>query len=419
MGKHTRNVITAHMKMVHQISWQDYQKRIQESHDKDQNVSNGDLETAAPLVLFDCALCDSKVKLKRQHLDKAHCMDEDVYAAFLEKGFNGDEKFLVAGSISCKICGKLCMNLSKHLKVSHKMMTIMQYDLIPQSEEEKYHHEENPTNYKCYFKCDNIFKKEVDLQVHLKLKHSDLSKEDLSQAKAAALQREHAPSTSICCEICDSTLSGRSSFWNHLDKRHQLSIRQYEDKFGNLTSDTSFVCKVCSKSLKYERSAIEGHIKNMHNMTWSFYLSWIAEEGSGNVPTLPSPVKLVTCNICSVSVKSLKNHLKNTHCMTMMDYEKINNIDEIKEESHNASPKQEDSQTSTGMMRMDIRDKSLKTCNKCQYNFPTRRLLIEHCQVVHGMKFKLKNGESLPPPPVKRKSTSQSPNSKRRRVDFL
>jgi len=420
--KHTRNIITAHMKMVHQISWQEYQNRVQESPDKDHNSSNDPLEAVAPLVLFECALCDSKVKLKRQHLDKAHCMDEDVYAAFLEQGFSGDEKNLVAGSVCCKMCGKLCMDLSKHLQVSHKMMTIMQYDLIPQSEEKKDQCEDNPTNYKCYLNCDNMFKREIDLQVHLKLKHSDVSQEDLSQAKAAALQLEHAPSTSICCEICDSTLSGRSSFWNHLKKRHQLSILQYEDKFGKLpTAAAPFVCKVCSKSLKYERSGIEGHLKNMHSMTWSVYLSWIQEGGSGIVSTLPSPVKLVTCNLCSVSVKSLKNHLKNTHCMTMQDYEMINNIDEIKKETHHASPKQEESlsQTSTVSTRIDIRDKTLKTCNKCQYNFPTRRLFIEHCQVVHGMKFKLKSGESLPPPPIKRKSTSGSPDTKRIKLDFL
>ena len=105
----------------------------------------------------------------------------------------------------------------------------------------------------------------------------------------------------------------------------------------------------------------------------------------------------------------------------MQDYEKINNFDQNNEEIHHTSPNQEDSQTqpTAGLTKIDIRDKTLKTCNKCQYNFPTRRLLIEHCQVMHGMKFKLKSGESLPPPPVKRKSISQSPESKRIRLDSM
>ena len=32
-------------------------------------------------------------------------------------------------------------------------------------------------------------------------------------------------------------------------------------------------------------------------------------------------------------------------------------------------------------------------------DFETRKSFIEHCQVVHGMKFKTKSGISIPPPP--------------------
>ena len=34
----------------------------------------------------------------------------------------------------------------------------------------------------------------------------------------------------------------------------------------------------------------------------------------------------------------------------------------------------------------------------CQENFESRKMFIEHCQVVHGMKFKTKSGISIPPP---------------------
>ena len=33
-----------------------------------------------------------------------------------------------------------------------------------------------------------------------------------------------------------------------------------------------------------------------------------------------------------------------------------------------------------------------------QENFESRKMFIEHCQVVHGMKFKTKSGISIPPP---------------------
>merc|ERR1719347_983715 len=46
----------------------------------------------------------------------------------------------------------------------------------------------------------------------------------------------------------------------------------------------------------------------------------------------------------------------------------------------------------------DIQNKLNKFCSVCQENFESRKLFIEHCQVVHGMKFKTKSGISIPPP---------------------
>ena len=50
---------------------------------------------------------------------------------------------------------------------------------------------------------------------------------------------------------------------------------------------------------------------------------------------------------------------------------------------------------------IDVTNKSLKSCKKCNIDFISRKGFIEHCQVVHHMRFKLKNGQRLPPPLVK------------------
>lgn len=34
----------------------------------------------------------------------------------------------------------------------------------------------------------------------------------------------------------------------------------------------------------------------------------------------------------------------------------------------------------------------------CEFEFDSRKEFIEHCQVIHGMKFKTKTGVSIPPP---------------------
>ena len=36
----------------------------------------------------------------------------------------------------------------------------------------------------------------------------------------------------------------------------------------------------------------------------------------------------------------------------------------------------------------------------CEVTFDIRKPFIEHCQLVHGMRFKTKSGLSIPPPPV-------------------
>merc|ERR550519_2732771 len=161
------------MKLVHQISWQEYHDRIDEIPD----AENGSSRFDSSVDLFECKLCDSIVKLKRQHLDKAHSMDEEVYEAFLQKGSNGDAKTLVDGAVLCKLCRKLSMDLKKHLKLCHKMMSLEHYDMIPSNEEERGHANEDTLKLKCFFGCEGKFNKEVYLQVNLFIEFSFTTKE--------------------------------------------------------------------------------------------------------------------------------------------------------------------------------------------------------------------------------------------------
>ena len=415
--KHTRNIITSHMKLVHQISWQDYHNKINESVDEDHGSSGEHKKIEPSVELFECKLCDSIVKLKRQHLDKAHSMDEEVYEAFLQKGSNGDAKTLVDGAVLCKLCHKLSMDLKKHLKLCHKMMSLEQYEMIPSNEEERDHVDEDTSKRKCFLGCGEKFNKEIDLQVHIKLNHPEVSQDELAKAKLAAFEESKPRSMSLECKICNSKLTGRGSFWTHLTRKHTMSIKQYEEVYGKLDINVEpFTCNICSHEVKYDRATIEGHLKNLHNMTWPQYKTW-NETGA---LTTNSPVELECCKLCNVSIKNLKAHLRHTHGMNMADYDSIdNNVDKIKNDGYNhVDDSNEELQSeSKSMTKLDIRDKSLKTCLKCDENFPTRRKFIEHCQLVHGMKFKLKSGESLPPPQVKRSFDSELPDPRRMRLD--
>ena len=76
--KRTRNIITTHMKSVHVLSWSQYKDRTQygvkrEAGDCDMDPLS---ELGSPprlmdvMELFECVLCDSRIKGRKQHLTK-------------------------------------------------------------------------------------------------------------------------------------------------------------------------------------------------------------------------------------------------------------------------------------------------------------------------------------------------------------
>ena len=50
--------------------------------------------------------------------------------------------------------------------------------------------------------------------------------------------------------------------------------------------------------------------------------------------------------------------------------------------------------------KTDIKNRFNTTCSVWKVTFDIRRSFIDHCQLVHGRKFKTKSGLSIPPPPV-------------------
>ena len=45
--------------------------------------------------------------------------------------------------------------------------------------------------------------------------------------------------------------------------------------------------------------------------------------------------------------------------------------------------------------KLDIQDKTNKTCSVCNIAFASRRSFIEHCTTVHNMRFKTKSGATI------------------------
>lgn len=428
--KQTRNVISQHMKYVHQISWQVYQNMSIDS------ILKGDekIQEEMPIVInFECALCNSKVKLRKQHLDKIHHIDEDVYETFLN---HSKENTTLDKVMTCKMCNKMCMDLDKHLKSSHKSISSIedyekQVDIVIKDADSTH------KSLKCPFGCIESFKKEISVLIHFKLKHFDKNEDEMEKAKKSVAEQEAKITRTFCsilCKICESNFSGRSSFWTHLKRKHQINIQEYEIKYGKLEiNNKTFLCKICLKVLGNERSAINAHLKYVHHMDWEEYLQ--REESDKSDDSINSPDNSEICLICNNKFKRIKNHIKLVHSMSMMEYEdalvkmkdydrsistdkEICNIEDvtkisIKEDAENEMPYKEEGS------KIDVTNKYLKSCHKCNEDFQTRRIFLEHCQVVHEMKFKLKNGQYLPGPSMKREPpNTRLSDCKRIKIEF-
>ena len=112
------------MKMVHLISWKEYQEILLKLK---QGINVGDLP--AP-ELFDCIICGVSVKYRREHLNKKHQITEEVYDELIAKKNRGEDISEVLPEreiFKCMICERECMDLRKHLERSHQI-TEEQYE---------------------------------------------------------------------------------------------------------------------------------------------------------------------------------------------------------------------------------------------------------------------------------------------------
>ena len=95
----------------------------------------------------------------------------------------------------------------------------------------------------------------------------------------------------------------------------------YKREHGRCETESQpFECKICGKVVKYDRNTVHTHLKNVHGINWTRYLDRIRALRRGLKPD-PLPVlRMVECRVCTVSVKYLKEHLRNAHKITEQEY---------------------------------------------------------------------------------------------------
>lgn len=193
-----------------------------------------------------------------------------------------------------------------------------------------------PLDLRCYFECQEVFKKDYDLRLHLKIKHRNEDPDELRNAYQAAEEEIALTSRSGCkfiCALCKKPFTNDSSLYGHTQKIHKVSWSSYKEKYGTgEVESSSFECKLCGNVLKFVPNNVHRHLKEVHGLNWPKYVDRIRKMRRGERPAELPSIEHYQCMICNVTVKGLKDHVWNVHRLTEAEYEeriqKMNNGEE-------------------------------------------------------------------------------------------
>ena len=240
--KHTRNMITQHLKSVHRITWQEYLK-----------MKSGESSSLPVAENFHCQLCSRSVALRRQHLTKQHGIDEEVYIALFE---GGNCKQLT----NCQLCSRDCVDLTRHLRQCHSNLGKAEYlEKVKDCPDDS---SAGGSNFACRLPgCGSTFAKSHQLLMHVKMDHSGGTEEEMESIWKMALEElfsSKCSGASMPCAICGHLLNARcihtfliglrlknvrSSLWQHVTRRHKISWEDYIEEYGDPSTEVSLFSK--------------------------------------------------------------------------------------------------------------------------------------------------------------------------------
>jgi len=309
------------------------------------------------------------------------------------------------------------------------------------------------TDMRCYFGCNQGFKKDWDLRMHLKLKHKNENEFELERAYQDAEDEIALTRRSLSifqCVLCPKQYTGMGPFFGHIKKAHDMKWLDYKFKYGSCELEQGpFQCQICERVMKYDRNNVDRHLKSVHSITWPMYIERIRKLRRGEMPDELPTIQLFSCHICNASIKDLFEHVKRVHNINELEYAGLakdrlvnsstnpmapevcgnfanvpvivttrGSISQYDETTNSTlhSPKhdllQQNYPIKTEMnvqpSRLEIKDKTNKRCSPCDEEFDSRRFFIEHCSSVHNMKFKTASGAHVISPTL----YNQSPNQK-------
>ena len=102
------------------------------------------------------------------------------------------------------------------------------------------------TTFTCHF-CNEQFRKDYKLKLHLMLNHKSERPEDMAKAKEE-LTKSKLDGCLYKCAMCGSSYNSVANFTRHIKDMHEMSRAQYREEYGSaeILSGT-FKCELCEK----------------------------------------------------------------------------------------------------------------------------------------------------------------------------
>lgn len=198
------------------------------------------------------------------------------------------------------------------------------------------------TDMRCYFGCNQGFKKDYDLRLHLKIKHKHENEIELQRAYQDAEDEIALTKRSLSlyqCALCPKQFDNNAGFNTHIPKMHNMAWSQYKSQYGSCEVErASFQCQICDRVVKYDKNVIHSHLTKLHRINWEMYLDRVRKLRKGEeLDELPS-VQLANCKICDSAVKNLTRHIKLTHKLNEKEYKELFNVDHVQSSVWNTPP---------------------------------------------------------------------------------
>ena len=168
------------------------------------------------------------------------------------------------------------------------------------------------STFTCYF-CDESFRKDYKLKLHLMLNHKNEPAGEMAKAKEV-LTKSKLDGCIHKCGLCGSRYNSVANFTRHIKDVHQITRAEYREQYGSSeVVSRMFKCELCDKEVKHTRNIIGAHMKMVHLISWREYQEILVKLRQGKtVGDLPAP-DLFHCVICGVSVKYRREHLNKKH----------------------------------------------------------------------------------------------------------